>query len=746
MKKGLLLITMLCACAYGYAQQLMTGYGAATTTIRPSATGYTMQLQFGDVSLRNAEAQWKSLQIANTATMLQAGAPAMPYHTYSLATGNGAMQVTVTASSYSEFSGYDIVPSKGNLPRTVNPADVIPVPGPKYQENAFFPAQIASPAGEYMIRTAHGQALHVYPVQYNPVTHILRVYHSIELAITAAPATQPQEATAVWNAIYQQHFANYHLLPRMEAKTTYTPLGEAGSMLIITPSKFMTTLQPLIQWKQECGIRCYVQLTDNLPSVNEANIYNAIAQRYAQQAISYVLLVGDAMDVPPVNNASFGGPSDIAYGYHSGNDHYPDLMVGRFSANTVQELQPQVTRTISYEKNPLMTTGAYTRALGIGSNEGPGDDNEMDWEHMAGIRTMLLDSFFTYVYEAYDGTHSAAIAPLDGAGDPTAMEIVNDINSGLSLINYCGHGSSTSLGTSWFSNSDVPSLTNTTKWPFFITVACVTGEFMNGTSLGEAMMRAGTGTTPTGSIGGLMSSINQSWDPPMEAQDEFNAILTANDTVQLHRLGAMTVASCMAMNDAYQSAGDEMTDTWIFFGDPTVQMRYRVPTALTATHPDTLLYTATGVAVTANLPRATITLMHKDSIYSVQTANATGATWHMVSNIPIGDTLKVVATAPNTKPYTGYIRIVNKTTAVPVLTGAQPIALYPNPANSAVQLTGITQAMHYRCVDMQGRTLLQGSVDAQHTSINTASLATGSYFLQLEGDAGRMVLPLQILK
>jgi gingipain R len=70
----------------------------------------------------------------------------------------------------------------------------------------------------------------------------------------------------------------------------------------------------------------------------------------------------------------------------------------------------------------------------------------------------------------------------------------------------------------------------------------------------------------------------------MQAQDEFNSIISSNSTTQVYAAGAITASSCMSMNDAYGGAGDDMTDTWIFFGDPSLQLRYAASDMLTATH------------------------------------------------------------------------------------------------------------------------------------------------------------------
>ena len=710
--------------------------------------GYKLTLAFNNVAVDPAGGNWYTPDVKGAAHTLEKGAPQMPYMAYSFLVG-GDMELVVTGSSYTDYFGYDVIPSKGNLSRADDPSKISPVAGAVYQQDAFYPSKIVSKAGDYMIRSAHGQAVHVYPVQYNPVTHLLRIYHSIEVAVKTPEAQKPVEVAtnALWDNIYKKQFLNYHLLEGAAAKSTYSAPAETGDMLIITPTPYIADLQEFIKWKAERGIRCLVMAVDTMTSGPDPDSIRArISWYYQQYGINYVVLIGDIGDMPPVNDNTVGGPSDAAYTYISGNDHYPDLLIGRFSANTWNELVPQLTKSIEYEKNPPAAQGWYGRAIGIASDEGPGDDNEMDWEHMAGIRTQLLGATYTHVDEAYDGTHDPNIAPLDLPGDPNASAVISAVNTGISLLNYCGHGSSTSMATTNFGNANVAQLNNTGgQWPFMLTVACVTGEFTNNTSLGERLMRANIAGQPTGMVAGFMSSINQSWDPPMEAQDEFNSIITNNNSNQLYAAGAITTASCMAMNDAYGSAGDEMTDTWIFFGDPSLQLRYDSSEVLTAQHVGSIYSGETTLNVQLNKNYATVVLLHADTIYSVE-QTSTASTAHNFASLPAGDSLVVVATAPNTNPYHGKVYVISDPVGVGNVATVPAVSIYPNPANNTVYVRGLEEKSTYRCLDIAGRVVLMGDITNADNSIDVKELASGSYILQIGPKAGKTSLPMQVLR
>ncbi|MBU1940682.1 MAG: PKD domain-containing protein, partial [Candidatus Thermoplasmatota archaeon] len=160
-------------------------------------------------------------------------------------------------------------------------------------------------------------------------------------------------------------------------------------------------------------------------------------------------------------------------------------------------------------------------------------------------------------------------------------------NAGLSIANYCGHGSPTSWGNGGgFSNSNVNSLVNDNMLPFIVSVACNNGQFDDyEPCFAEAWLRATNNGEPTGAIGMYASTISQSWDPPMDAEDEFNDLLvrTYADNYKT-TYGALCYNGAMHMNDEYGSAGYTETDYWTVFGDPSLQVRTDTPSTMNVQH------------------------------------------------------------------------------------------------------------------------------------------------------------------
>jgi rubrerythrin len=73
---------------------------------------------------------------------------------------------------------------------------------------------------------------------------------------------------------------------------------------------------------------------------------------YTNMGLDFVLLVGDATQV--ATPTASGGASDPSYSKLSGSDDLPDVIVGRFSAETAEQVDTQVRRTIDYESAPAL--------------------------------------------------------------------------------------------------------------------------------------------------------------------------------------------------------------------------------------------------------------------------------------------------------------------------------------------------------------------------------------------------------
>lgn len=491
--------------------------------------------------------------------LLKAGAPELPHAARSLIipdTGGVQVRVDLKRSAYYDVKGIDVAPSKGNLPRTISPQDVPYTFGAEYQADAFYPGELATVGQPYILRDYRGVVVDVFPWQYNPVTRTLRVYTDIVVAVAIdqtvlsaneLSARPTRSLSRAFHEVYAAHFLNYAPGDR------YTPLDETGGMLIICYDAWLPNIQPLVDHKNGLGIPTTAVGVSTIGN-NSTAIKNYIQNAYNTGDLAFVLLVGDAAQV--ATPTASGGASDPSYSKLAGGDNYPDVMVGRFSAENITHVDTQVLRTIEYENLPATQQAWFKRGTGIASAEGPGDDGEYDNEHMDNIRTDLLAHGYTVVDQIY-------------APSGTAAHVTTALNAGRGIINYCGHGSTTAWSTTGFSNTHVNALMNDNMLPFIFSVACVNGAFTTTTCFGEAWLRAIRNGEPIGAIGAYMSSINQDWNPPMAAQDESVDLLCAD---AYSSYGTLCYAGSCRMMDEYSTSGVNMFNTWHVFGDPSVRV------------------------------------------------------------------------------------------------------------------------------------------------------------------------------
>lgn len=492
---------------------------------------------------------------------LEKGSPALPHVNRSLIVpGDAAMAVKVLSASYEEVPAR-VAPSKGNLYRDIDPASVPYEPGQAYAVDSFQPAALATLGEPYILRDHRGVVVRVNPFQYNPVTGMLRVYSEMIVEVYAAGPGQTNTLEAdgperklvkAFHDLYRAHFLNYG------TTLDYDPIDEQGDMLIICHDAWIGNMDAFVAHKATLGITATVVGVSTIGN-DPASIKSYIQDIYDTSDLAFVLLVGDAAQV--ATPTASGGSSDPTYSKLAGGDHYPEIIVGRLSAGTAAELDTQTERTITYENLPATSQEWFWKGTGIGSAEGAGigDEGQSDRQHEDEIRSWLLGAGYTEIDQIYD----------PGATD---TQVANAVNAGRGIINYTGHGSSTSWGTTGFNNADVDALVNDDMLPFIFSVACVNGNFANyGKCFAEAWLRATNNTTgdPTGAIAMYASSINQSWAPPMEAQDEFN-LLVSDPLNPYQSFGALCFAASSQMMDAYGSQGVEMFDTWHIFGDPSV--------------------------------------------------------------------------------------------------------------------------------------------------------------------------------
>ncbi|SVB26702.1 uncharacterized protein METZ01_LOCUS179556, partial [marine metagenome] len=352
------------------------------------------------IPVNTPEGEMYLARLEDGASLLEAGSPDMHKYARSIVIPDDRqMSIKVLSSDFVDYENILIAPSKGNLSRLIDPSDVEYEFGPIYQQDEFFPGDLVGLEDPYILRDVRGQSIVFYPIQYNSIQKVLRVYKTIEVEVYAAgpgqinvlsrASNEPVYAKEFLN-IYNNHFINY------SNDTRFDYLVDHGKMLVISYGSFMETVQPLVDWKNRKGIPTEMVNISDIGSSSSA-VESYVENYYNDNGLTFLLLVGDIAQIPSPSVS--GSASDMSYGCISGNDFYAEVIVGRFSGSTPTQIATQVERSIEYERYPQSGGEWYDNALGIASNQGPGfggytDDqfNEFMWD------TVLSE----FTYDSYE--------------------------------------------------------------------------------------------------------------------------------------------------------------------------------------------------------------------------------------------------------------------------------------------------------------------------------------------------------
>jgi hypothetical protein len=662
-------ISTLCLPASGEWVDIGGAYAEAprVTVLEDGPDGTTIEFELAGYDLRQVEVEgsiYSVISLPEANTYLHEGLPQLPRLTESIIVPDNAhIAYEILAAESQVRTIAPVLSSKGNLPRSVNP-ETIPYTFSKfYEKDEWFPEKPFELYDPFILREFRGVNIRFNPFQYNPVTRSLRVWTRLVVRVYAdgKPGDnvkiRPRTAlTEHFIPIYRDIFLNY-------STGRYPLISEVGNLLIIVYDNFYDATLPYYEWKMMKGIPSKIVRKSEAGSTAD-QIYNYIQDEYQTHGVTFIVLVGDAEQIPYKKGTAgwaLNEPADPTYGCLEGGDWYPDAFVSRISASNVTDVEKQVERFIQYERYPASGASWYHKGTGIASDEGrPSDKERCDW-----LRADLLDYTYTQVDQIYD----------PGAG---VSEVRNALNDGRSIVNYIGHGWNEGWVTTGFDISDVNTLSNTDILPFIISVACYGGYFPGCTCFGEAWLRAGTASDPKGAIAFYGSSISQSWVPPCVGQAAAVDILCAD---QMNTLGGILFnGSCQMIEEYYpDSDGAEIFQTWHIFGDASLQVRTDTPASIWVDHPSQVgVGQPFAVMVTdagGGVYKALVGLWKEDMQVSGYTDMSGEVTLMIPGDVSSG-TMSVTVTAYNHENYEGVATVT---------TGPYPVTITITPHQTVVK-------------------------------------------------------------
>lgn len=523
---------------------------------------------------------YSRISIPGAVNYLKKGYPQLPRIAKSvIIPDNREMNFKILRQEIERIEALPVLPSKGNILRSSSPSAVPYTFSDFYSSESIFPDELVILSKPFIMRDFRGVNIYINPIRYDAGNEELVILKRLVVEIYSEGMAlsnikkSPEKriiSPSVKN-IYKDFFINYS-----EENLRYDMIEEdAGRLIIISADKYISEMDSFLNWKRKKGIPTDLYTLSEIGS-DTSSIRRFIQSQYDSSGVTFCLLVGDGDELPPpvgTVGRAIGEDADHLYSYTEGDDYYPDLFIGRFSSNGGEEenIRNQVMRSIEYERNPEKGGGWYSRGLMVASDLTDDYDSIMDKQRAEWLKdTLLFDisPYFTYT-------------SIDSSYNPwgSSSHISNAINSGVSIINYIGHGNVSGWGSGGgFYLYNIANLTNYWMLPHVISVGCQVGNFNDRNCFSEAALTAGTPENPTGFIVTLGPTIDQTWVPPCVGQEGAVNLLAHYEA---NTAGSVYFNGLYYMIQQYggdtSDIGVEIAQTWHIFGDPSIQLRTDVP-------------------------------------------------------------------------------------------------------------------------------------------------------------------------
>lgn len=576
---------------------------------------------------------------------------------------------TVSNAVFEEFDAYGlgikhpIYPVQTNYPKTYTGDRPFDQNKELYRTNAFYAEPLVQVKKIGTMRDITMANICVSPVQYNPVTNKVRVYRSLDVTVSFVSANIPgtYELKSKYGSPAFQVGAAAVINPMERTRNEFS--GAPIKYLIVANSMFQNNnnLNQFIAWKKRIGYIVEVAYTsdpnvgttfNSIKSYIQAQYTNATTENPAP---TFLLLIGDVAQLPPYNCPANSSAqidqhvSDLYYATWTSGDILPDCYYGRFSAQNISQLTPQIDKTLTYEQFTMEDPSYLGKAVLIAGTDATWApthaDGQINYIYNNYINTNSTTHNYTTVYKHnYDCNSQAAT-------------IRNEIGAGVGWANYTAHGSEDGWYQPAFNNSHVSAMQNEGKYGIMIGNCCLTGKFDNSSDcFAETLLR----TANKGAVAYIGGSEVTYWP-----QDYYWAVgarssCTANPTYDANNLGSYdrvfhthgeNAGIWTSSISAYMQGGNLSVESsnsdasakqyyweiYHVFGDPSIRPYQGIPTQMNVLADDMIMLSATSYQVTS-APYAYVALTFDNELITAAFADANGeATLTLPSGLVPGE-------------------------------------------------------------------------------------------------------------
>ncbi|MEZ5083687.1 MAG: C25 family cysteine peptidase [Bacteroidales bacterium] len=672
---------------------MMTGHTQETDLVPGRTTSFSIQKNdYNQLAFKNTfttvhgfvvkhtSGIYNRLQSERYGTSLEVGNPQLPVLKEIIEVPVGAMvDIKTLHKEYLEFDLYQLgiqhplFPVQPPVSKSIDNPEDLPFEKNEavYQTDSYYGFE---PVQVKMLGTMRGvnlARLEIAPVEYNPVQHTIRVCVDMEVEITFLGGDKTQTVnqkrkffSPYFEGVYKQ-VANYK--PEMSDELI---LDEPVTYIIVSDPMFETALQPFIEWKTKKGFNV-VEAYTNDPGVGTSTttiksylqgFYNSPPAGFNSQ--SFVLFVGDVAQIPTFSGTAGGHYSDLYYCDYTG-DIYPECYYGRFSAENLTELQPQIDKTLEYEQYLMPDPSFLDEVVMV-----TGDDasHELTWGNGQ------INYGTTYYFNLSHGITSHTYLQDEPAGGNYSANIRQNVSDGVAYGNYSAHCSSSGWADPSFISSHISALTNAHKYPLLVGNCCLSNKFDVNDCFGEILLK----TADKGALGYIGGSNSTYWDEDywwgvgyetVSADPVYHAAnLGAYDrtfhdqgeplTEWYNTQGQMPSAGNLAVTQAGSSLETYYWEIYHLMGDPSLMVYFTQPPVTTANYNALMPLGSTNFTVNTQ-PYAYVAISKNGVLHGAAVSDASGLANVVLDPITVPGIADVVITRQNGQPYIGTVTVAS---------------------------------------------------------------------------------------
>jgi len=681
----LLLLILLISVSSAFGLQHIN-FGEKTTGIEvldQNQDGVTFEISIGEIGLQTVSTPLGKFNIALISGFggsENVGCPDLPHIGKLIAIPYcNDLQTEIIYSETEEISLAElglsdpIIPAQPQLPKSSDGAD-IPFEYDReiYSKDDYYSEPLVQAEMHGIMRNVLLGGVIVSPIQYNPVKNKLRIYTNIVLRVYYDSPEWPetkilfeQYYSPFFEPIYEQ-IPNYReLMSVISTKDTVDLIKEPVSYLIVSDIMFKPQLQPFIEWKTQKGFEVITAYTQDIGyTAVEIEAYIDSLYYTLSPPPSFVLLVGDVEQIPAFDGIYGDHITDLWYCELTG-DNIADIYYGRFSAQNPEQLQPQIDKTIEYEKYEMPNPDYLAEATLVAGIDPYG------YTYGNGQINYMTDYYFNEAHGIYPYVWLCNASGLPGAAD----SIIQSVSDGVGVYNYCGHCDHWGPRHPAFKNDDVFSLGNYHEYILGIGNCCQSNTFgyPDSPCFGEALLQL----EERGGIGYIGGSNSTYWAPDYHWAVGFGPVIADGPLYIQTTQGAFdglfhdhgepvsshyvtNAAIIFAGNLAVVASGSKFRfyywEIYHLMGDPSVTTYLGIPAELNIQHPDSLLISDESITVMAD-PDSYAGITINGQLKGAGYIDSSGQAEITLEPFETPGLADIVVTAQNKIPYFSTIKV-----------------------------------------------------------------------------------------